>query len=121
MEASNKLDIWAIVELFGHSRIAGKVTDFSMNGSTFIRVDVPPVEGVQGFSRLLNPSAIYAINPVDEVTATVAAGKIKVQPLGIWDIKEALKAMPKELQSSISDTIDSNNSDFDDEDPDEHW
>ena len=32
---------WAIVEIFGHQRIAGKVTEQTIGGCSFVRVDVP--------------------------------------------------------------------------------
>lgn len=35
------LVFWAIVELFGHARIAGRVTEQVIAGQGFIRADVP--------------------------------------------------------------------------------
>lgn len=36
-----KFDSWCIVELFGHSKIAGKCTEENIAGSNMLRVDVP--------------------------------------------------------------------------------
>jgi hypothetical protein len=36
-----KFELNAVVELFGHQRIAGKVTEQSIGVATFIRIDVP--------------------------------------------------------------------------------
>jgi hypothetical protein len=64
-EKANQVDFdeWCIVELFGHSKIAGHVTNGTIGGCSFIRVDVPNPdgEGVK-FTRYLGQGSIYAIN-----------------------------------------------------------
>ena len=35
--------LWAIVEIFGHTRIAGRISEQSFGGAALVRVDVPPV------------------------------------------------------------------------------
>lgn len=40
-ETQTKFDHWCIVESFGHERIAGRVTEQTIGGCSFIRVDVP--------------------------------------------------------------------------------
>ena len=89
-ENDGTLDCWCIVELFGHARIAGHVTEEEIAGCGFIRVDVPtlPARGnmpeQQGFTRLFGPSAIYSITPVDEVIATRAAESMRVEPVNVY-------------------------------------
>jgi hypothetical protein len=41
MSEQDKFDSWAVVELFGHQQIAGRVTEASIGGCSFLRVDVP--------------------------------------------------------------------------------
>ena len=55
-ETQQKLEAWAIVELFGHTRIAGHVSKFVIGGASFMRVDVPEVENVPAFTRLSRTS-----------------------------------------------------------------
>jgi hypothetical protein len=63
-------DQWALVELFGHQQIVGRVTECTQFGGAFLRVDVPEVKGVgAGYTRFYHPNAIYSLNPVDEQTA----------------------------------------------------
>lgn len=94
-----KFEVHAIIELFGHTRIAGKVTEQSIGGSTFIRVDVPENAQQPAFTRMLNPSAIYAINPVTEEVATAMASRIQSKLIQVWDVEEVVKKM-KALQAS---------------------
>lgn len=85
---NEKLELFAVVELFGHQKIAGKVTEQSIGPATFVRVDVPESEKQPGFTRLLNPSAIYAINPVTEEVMKYMAGRFEAKPIESWDIQK---------------------------------
>lgn len=83
-----KLKLWAVVELFGHNKLAGMVTEQNVGSSSFVRVDVPETEQSPAFTRLLNPSAIYAINPVTEEVARYKVAQFQVQPIESWDTGE---------------------------------
>lgn len=63
---TDKFEAHAIVELFGHNVIAGLVTDQTIGGETFVRVDVPEVEGRPAYTKLFGKGAIYAITPTTE-------------------------------------------------------
>ncbi|MEN6440921.1 MAG: hypothetical protein ABFD97_20315 [Syntrophobacter sp.] len=80
---------WAIVELFGHQQIAGMISEQAIGGASFVRVDVPELPGSQGFTKFYGGSAIYAITPTDEATATIAALNIKTRPVSVWTVPEA--------------------------------
>jgi hypothetical protein len=83
-------DQFCIVELFGHSRIAGRVTEQVIGGQGFVRVDVPELskdrynEETPAFTRLYGPGAIYSITPVDEETARQAALSMRVAPVNVY-------------------------------------
>lgn len=52
---SNKttFDEWALVELFGHNRIVGRVTEATLAGGNFIRVDAAgEMRGMMAFKRI---------------------------------------------------------------------
>jgi len=83
-----KFELNAVVELFGHQRIAGKVTEQSIGVATFIRIDVPETTTQPKFTRIVNPSAIYAINPVTEEVMITMAQMITAKPIDAWDIRE---------------------------------
>lgn len=75
------LDTWAIIELFGHTRIAGKVTNVSIAGCGFIRCLVPEHDGRKAYTRDIAPKAVYAINPCDEAAARAAQGYCSESPV----------------------------------------
>ena len=91
---TGKFEAWAIVELFGHQRMAGLCTAIDIGGASFVRIDVPDVEkelsAPPKLSRLVNPTAIYSITPVTEETARAAAKNCSVAPVTKWDVQELI-------------------------------
>jgi hypothetical protein len=77
---------FAIVELFGHQMIAGEVTEQVIGGQGFVRVDVPAIEGQDGFTKFYGAGAIYAITPVDEETMMSAVQGLKKRPVEVWKL-----------------------------------
>lgn len=113
-------ELWAIVELFGHQRIAGKVSEQVLGGN-FLRVDVPQTKDEPAWTRFLNPSAVYAINPCSEEVATAVANQLKVKPINIWDAAEIVKRIESQRleQKSLSGKDD--DSDLDDDGDDDRY
>ena len=74
-EQSNtpELKAWALVELFGHQRIVGFLSQQTFGTGVLFRVDVPDLLKDakvvrKGFTRYFGLSAIYSITPIDEET-----------------------------------------------------
>jgi len=68
-----ELKSWALVELFGHQRIVGFLSQQTFGSGVLFRVDVPDLtkDGKVvrvGFTRYFGLPAIYSITPVDEQT-----------------------------------------------------
>lgn len=68
-----ELSAWALVELFGHARIVGYLSQQNFQSGVLFRVDVPDLtkDGKvvrKGFTRYFGLGAIYSITPVDEAT-----------------------------------------------------
>ncbi len=68
-----ELKSWALVELFGHQRIVGFLSQQTFGTGVLFRVDVPDLTkdakvARKGFTRYFGLSAIYSITPVDEDT-----------------------------------------------------
>lgn len=103
-----KKDQFAIVELFGHARIAGRISEQTFGGAALVRVDVPEVTFVErpfdhnlpehtvtipAHTRSFGGAAIYSINWVDEAAAKVAAQAIKHRPVQPYGLESALREM----------------------------
>lgn len=102
--AESKLETfeeWALLELFGHQRLAGRVTEKQLGGASFVRVDVPQDDGKKGdwkLTKLYNPSAIYSITPVTEATARMVAKSIAAEPITRWDVGEMVREAKRALR-----------------------
>lgn len=76
---------WCIVELFGHQKVAGLVSEQQIGGAAMIRVDVPGgADGRPLFTRFYGGSAIYSITPCDEMTARQAAHSLRIEPITVY-------------------------------------
>lgn len=78
---------FAIVELFGHQVIAGKVSEQVIGGQGFVRVDVPAIEGVEAYTKFYGPGAIYALTPVDEASMLAAVQGLRQKPIDRWSLR----------------------------------
>jgi hypothetical protein len=87
---SNGFKQWMIVELFGHQVIAGLVSEQTIGGSSFIRVDVPATEKREAYTRFFGDKAIYAMTPVDEATAKAAVKAYSQAPIQEYKLRAAL-------------------------------
>lgn len=84
MAENNGFDTYALVELFGHQKIAGRVTEQVIAGQGFVRVDVPETSRAGSFTRLFGPGAIYSITPISEELVKQAAERIYVEPVTVY-------------------------------------
>lgn len=63
---------WAIVELFGHVKLAGRVTEEDVFGRTLGRIDIPTLDG--GFvTQYFGGGSIYRLTPCSEEAARQVA------------------------------------------------
>lgn len=118
MDLTEKFESWAIVELFGHNKIAGKCSEQNIAGANMLRVDVPETPSNPGFSRLLGHAAIYAINPVTEEVAIHWAKMLHCAPISAWDVREFMEKNKLALTSNNSSNGDQDDDDDDDQNDD---
>jgi hypothetical protein len=87
-EPSAPLDFWALVEIMGRQQIVGRITEQTIAGGAFLRVDVPAVNGQQPYTRFYGASSIYCISPVTEVVAKklLEQSRFRNEPVGVYDL-----------------------------------
>ncbi len=92
MSNSETFEGWAILELMGHRRLAGKLSEQEIAGAGFIRIDIPgPVQDgdEQWVTQFYAPSAVYAITPTVEDVARELA-KQSEAPVSRWELRALL-------------------------------
>ena len=60
------IETWAYIEIMGHSKIAGRVSERKIGVAVMLQVDVPKPD--EGFSHteLYSPASIFSIKPTTE-------------------------------------------------------
>jgi len=95
-EVTPKFECWAMVELFGHNQLSGKVTEQVIAGQSFIRIDVPETQKTPTFTKYHLPTAVYGITPVDEDYAKRMANRIDAAPVNDYKHNEVIAEIIKE-------------------------
>lgn len=136
MEQQAKFEGWAVVELFGHQREIGFVTTEYFGPAAMFRIDVPELperefalrspeyltidkrhtlaptgtivrrEAVAGRTRLVGPSAVYALNPCTEAAAREAIETTTYRNLAIVQLPEGKQLVAAGLNDDVEDTDD---------------
>jgi hypothetical protein len=138
MEGANQSSYsgWTLVELFGHQREAGFVTTQYYGDKAMFQVDAPEIEAreetltapryidhvfapagtvvsrgaIPGRSRLINPGAVYAMNPATEEAVKAAISASERREIKVISLPEG-----KQLAAALPE----NDEDCDNGDPDE--
>lgn len=82
---------WAVIEIMGHKRFAGFVTEQSVGGASFIRVDVPEIELKTGdvlpaFTKFFGAASVYCISPTTEAAALAFAETIRAESFHRYEL-----------------------------------
>lgn len=91
-QSAQGIDCWALLELFGHQRICGRISTQMVGAAALIRVDVPDLTKAgkvvrKGFTRFYGPAAIYSLTPVDEAAVRQLLPMISGEPVKEWEYR----------------------------------
>ena len=79
---------WAKVELMGHNVIVGRVSEATMAGGAFLRVDVPAIGPNKAYTKFFSPSAIYGITPLAEDVARALVERFRQEPVSRYEMPQ---------------------------------
>lgn len=80
---------WCILELMGHRRLAGYVTEQEIAGAGFLRIDVPADGDEVAAVQFYAPASVYAITPTTEELARKVAVSSRPAPVSRWELPAA--------------------------------
>jgi hypothetical protein len=119
---STTFDTWAIVELLGHRRLAGRVSEEERFGGRVGRLDVP-TDNNEYVTLYFGVGSLYLLTPCSERIARETAHYCDPRPVGILDYRAAVEPQgngpPPELPDEDDDTDEGD--DDDDEPPLQRW
>lgn len=99
-DSSTTIEGWAILELFGHHKIAGYVTTAILGTSGMLRVDVPEMEEAPGFTRFYGPGALYSLTLVTEAVARAALRELRPPAVTVYIPRQLSAPMPEAGEAS---------------------
>lgn len=78
--------IWAIVELMGHVKMAGKVSEEERFGTKLGRIEIPG-PGKRFVTQWFSGSSVYRITPTTEEVARAVARNAAPAPVSPWELR----------------------------------
>lgn len=79
---------WVILELMGHRRLAGHLTEVEVAGEGFLRLDVYSGDSVSpSVTQLYRPGAVYCITPTVEPLARSIAKQSSPAPVTPFELE----------------------------------
>lgn len=88
MTAEEVFEGWAVVELMGHRRLAGFISEQQIAGAAFLRLDVHGTEA-EIVTQFYAPNAVYCITPTTEELARKLGDKARPQPVSRYELEPA--------------------------------
>lgn len=90
MDEDNGFRTWAIMEIMGHRRLGGFVSEESVAGAGLLRIDIPatiePGDSSVTMTQYYAPSALYCLTPVSEEIARAFAVNNRPVPVQRWEL-----------------------------------
>jgi hypothetical protein len=103
-------ETWALVELMGHTKVAGRITEEAHFGTPLMRCDIPTGPDSY-FTQWYGGSAIFRITPIEEAAARAFTARSQPQPVQPYQ----LAALPFPRMEPTQDD-DMDDDDWDDND-----
>lgn len=87
-EAREAFKSWVILELLGHRRLSGLLTEQELGGTNFLRIDVFPGDStIATATQFYSAAAVYCITPTTEAIARKLAANEQPAPVTEWDLR----------------------------------
>ena len=125
-QPTTQIEAWAIVEIMGHTKLAGHVKTEAFGSTCMLRVDVPElpekrevekswydddgnylrtpidVEKVQpaesAYTRYFGMQAVFSLTPCDQATARAALERMRRQPAKLLRLPGSVGVLPEPVE-----------------------
>lgn len=105
--AEKKFEAWGLVEILGHSQLAGRLSEEVIAGGNLLRVDVPQnIPGEAEFrTEYVGPNSIYRLRVTTEKVARELAARGQTEPTYAYGLRMQSPAL-EDRSNSIDDDDD---------------
>jgi hypothetical protein len=79
---------WAVIELMGHRRLGGYVSEATIAGCSMLRVDVPGADGKTMATQFYGASSVYCLTPTTEELARAVARGAQPEPVTPYELRQ---------------------------------
>ena len=88
---------WVVLELMGHRKLAGFLTEQEIAGKSFLRLDVHDVENDTVITQFYSADSVYCITPVTEEMANQVSKIYRPEPVNRFEFP----ALPQDQQENV--------------------
>lgn len=84
-----KYEGWVVLELMGHRRLGGYLSEETIAGASFVRIDIPdPAKEDDSWqaTQFYSPAAVYCITPTTRELARALARTCSPSPVQRWEL-----------------------------------
>jgi hypothetical protein len=86
-DGNERFAAWAILEILGHRRLGGYVSETTLAGGAFLRIDVPgDADGEVHSTQFYSPGSVYCLTPCSEEAAKIVARGSRPEPVHQWEL-----------------------------------
>jgi len=85
-QENDEFGVWAVVELMGHVKVAGFVTEQVLFGTTVGRIDIPAGDGEAPLTQYFGGSTLYRLTPTTEQLARAFAKGNRPRPVSRFEL-----------------------------------
>lgn len=97
---------WAILEVFGHEKYAGKVSTETIGSTSMIKLEVPEIVNekvtLPGFIKFLNHTSIFSITPVTEEYAKEMAKTLSKHPIEGYEHRTVIEQLAQRMTEQMT-------------------
>jgi hypothetical protein len=109
IQTEHKTDFkeWCILELMEHRKVGGLVSEQTIAGSAFLRIDIYSTEKVFA-TQLYSPAAVYCITPCSEFIARSYGDRYNPEPVTQWELpalKINVAGTPDDVRMEVDDYL----------------
>jgi hypothetical protein len=85
-QSTEQFETWGVLELMGHKKLAGRISEAQIAGSSLLRIDVPELGQRPSFTQYYGVGSVYCLTPTSKAVARQVVGRLNPVPISPYDL-----------------------------------